>query len=115
MYKKLILFIFLICNMSACSSLHNKGVNGVPDNIGFNDVANKLSDSNDGSAGNKLMAFPFFAAGALMMGAGGFFLIAFDGENSQTESQSEAENSLIGLGLLAGGAVLWSIGNSIED
>ena len=51
----------------------------------------------------------------LLLLAGGFFLIAFDGENSQTESQSEAENSLIGLGLLAGGAVLWSIGNSIED
>lgn len=115
MYKKVILFIFLICNISACSSFHHKGVNGLAENVGFNDVANKLSDSNDSSAGNRLMAFPFFAAGGIMMGAGGLFLISFDGENSETESQSEAENGLIGLGLLAGGAVLWGIGNSIED
>jgi hypothetical protein len=32
-----------------------------------------------------------------------------------TTSRSEAQNSLLGLGLLAGGKVLWGIGNSIEE
>lgn len=58
--------------------------------------------------GNILVASPFLALG-------GFFLVAFDSEHSVTTSRSEAQNSLLGLGLLAGGKVLWGIGNSIEE
>jgi len=115
MCRKLVLFIFLFCNITACSSLHNKGHTGVPQNLGFNDISNKLSESYDGSVGNRLVAFPFFAVGGLMVGAGGLFLYASDSESSEVDSQSKAQVGLLGLGLLAGGALLWNIGNSIEE
>jgi len=114
MYKRIILFIVLLCNISACSSLHSKAVNEASKKTGSYEVADILSDSNDSSAVSRLMAAPFIVAGGVMMAAGGFFLVFHDGENSETESQSEAENGLIGLGLVGGGAILWAIGSAIE-
>ena len=105
MLKRIIIFIVLACNITACSSLQPR-----------NSSANS-SDHYDGadssSTGNRVLVFPFYALGGLAMGLGTLGVGAFDSENSESEKQSEAENVLLGLSLIAGGYLLWQLGESI--
>lgn len=106
MIKKAIIFIILACNITACSSLQPMNTSS---SRSF--TSDKVADSS--STGSRILAFPFYAVGGIAMGLGTLGVGAFDSENSESEKQSEAENVLLGLSLIAGGYLLWQIGESI--
>ena len=107
MFKKVVIIFALIFNLAACASFNGRGA----DRFCFKD-----NSSNGEHSGNNSLAIPFMATGALMVGAGGITLTVAGSQYSDVETQSEADkNGAIGLGLLAGGALLWCIGHHLHD
>lgn len=106
MFKIIIIFIILAFNITACSSLQHK-------NTSVSSSGDDYSTDSSSSTGNRVLAFPFYAFGAIAMGLGSLGLAASDSENSESEKQSEAQNILLGLSLFAGGYMLWQIGDSV--
>ena len=107
MLKRVAVVLVLISIATACASIDGRGA----DRFCF-----KSSSSNDESSGNNSMAIPLMASGVLMVGVGGATLSYAGSQSSDIDTHSDAEkNAVIGLGLLAGGALLWCIGHHLHD
>ena len=110
MGKRVIVLLIIASYLTACSSQQMMSV----EPRGKLGIMGLASEDDSGSDVREVLDFPFRLIGAIMCVGGVMIMLAADGENQESQKNSELETFLIGGGIALVGGLIFELGEVID-